>query len=106
MDDRPTSTTDPEDVNQPLGNVLPEDVSISLPPDATDAEAAAIAAAIGAHLRDREVAAAHAGSEEDTWEGQRWAFDGKLSNRGGSFRRVPLDAPTDPWTAAGRRDRF
>lgn len=102
----PDTTTDPEAVNQPLGDVLPQDVSLSLPDDASDAEAAAIAAAIGAHLRDRELAAVRGESEEETWQGKQWAFAGKLDGCGGSTRRVPLDAPTDPWTAAGRSDRL
>ena len=102
----PNTTTDPETVNHSLGDVLPQDVSLSLPQTVSDAEAAAIAAAIGAHLRDRELAAARGEREEETWQGKRWAFAGKLDGCSGSTGRVPLDAPTDQWTAAGRSDRF
>lgn len=103
---RPDEATDPEDVAQPSGEVLPADVSIDLPDDADDAEAAAIAAAIGAHLRDRELAAARAAAEVETWEGKRWRFAGRTEATQGRSRRVPTDAPTDEWTAAGRTDRF
>jgi len=77
---------------------------LSIPDDATAEEAAAIAAAVGAHLRDRELAAAE--TDGDGWEGRRWAFAGRLAARGDGPARVPRDAPTDPWLAASRADRF
>jgi len=103
---REPDATDPEDVAAPTGEVLPADVSIDLPDDASDTEAAAIAAAIGAHLRDRELAAAAAAAGEEDWTGKRWAFAGKVEATQARSERVPLEAPTDPWTAAGRADRF
>ncbi|MFW6265302.1 MAG: acc operon protein [Halanaeroarchaeum sp.] len=75
-------------------------------PDAADAEeAAAIAAAIGAHLNDRERAAATT-EESSSWDGEEWAFAGKLERTTGCSRRVPKAVPTDPWSAAGRSDHF
>jgi hypothetical protein len=85
---------------------LPEAVSVDLPDDATDPEAAAIAVAIGAHLRDREAAAAAAAGEEETWEGRRWTFAGRIEAMQGRNVRVPVETPTDAWTAAGRTDRM
>lgn len=84
------------------------DTRVSLPPDAAPDEAAAIVAAVGAHLRDREAAAAAAaaGEESDDWDGDRWRFAGRLATTTGRGGRVPRGAPTDDWTAAGRRDRF
>jgi hypothetical protein len=81
---------------------------LSIPNDADDAEAAAIAAAVAAHLRDGERAAAAAAAEDDepAWEGERWAFAGRVERLQNRSVRVPVDAPTDPWTAAGRADRF
>jgi len=80
---------------------------LSIPDDAGDAEAAAIAAAVAAHLRDGELAAAAAETdEEDGWDGKRWSFAGRVDRLRGRSRRVPTTAPTDPWTAAGRADRF
>jgi len=80
---------------------------LRIPADATPDEAAAIAAAVGAHLRDREAAAAAAAaSEEETWDGERWRFGGRLAALGRRERRVPAGAPTDAWAAAGRSDRF
>ena len=70
-------------------------------------EAAAIAAAVGAHLRAEAAAVAAAADEEQAdWEGQRWAYAGRLDGVRRRPRRVPECAPTDGWTAAGRADRF
>jgi hypothetical protein len=80
---------------------------LTIPDDADDAEAAAIAAAVAAHIRDGEAAAAAAAANEDPdWDGKRWAFAGRIDRLSGRSIRVPADAPTDPWTAAGRADRF
>jgi len=85
---------------------------LSIPDDADDAEAAAIAAAVAAHLHDTEraaaaAAAAAAADAEQTWDGQKWGFAGRVdATSGRRLRRVPDEAPTDKWTAAGRVDRF
>ncbi|MFC4448183.1 acc operon protein [Halorussus aquaticus] len=78
-----------------------------VPDDATDEEAAAIAAAIGAHLRAQAAAAAAAESDDgETWRDRRWSFAGRLRGLQGRAGRVPESAPTDAWTASGRTDRF
>ena len=77
--------------------------------EAADAdEAAAVAAAIGAHLRDRErlAAAAAADDEDPGWTGRKWQFADRLARGDGSTVRVPDGTPTDPWAAAGRVDRL
>jgi hypothetical protein len=84
-------------------------VDLDGPDDATDDEAAAIAAAVGAHLRDRAVAAAeNEGGDEDgrEWTDRRWAFAGRLDALAGRAARVPEGAPADDWTAAGRSGRY
>ncbi len=82
------------------------DYDISVPDDATEAEAAAIAAAVSAHLARLEAEAAAAVSDEASWDGEKWTFAGRLDAVDGHADRVPDGAPTDPWTAAGRSDRF
>jgi hypothetical protein len=81
--------------------------TLDVPDDATDEEAAAIAAAVGAHLHDTHIAAA-AGAEdsEPTWEGRRWTFAGRIAAIQGRSVRVPDTAPPDAWTASGRIDRL
>jgi hypothetical protein len=84
---------------------------LSIPDDADDEEAAAIAAAVAAHVGDTERAAAAAAAaaqgSEPTWDGEKWGFAGRVASTGGCrIGRVPDDAPTDKWTAAGRADRF
>jgi len=82
-------------------------VDVTIPDDATDEEAAAIAAAIGAHLRAQEAAAAAAAADdEETWQGKRWSFAGRLRGLQGRAGRVPKGAPTDAWASSGRTDRF
>ncbi|OIB57117.1 hypothetical protein [Natrialba sp. SSL1] len=86
---------------------LPSGVELELPADADDEEAAAIVAAIGAHLHDQARAAAAAAAQtEETWDGKRWSFAGRVRAQQGDDVRVPKSAPTDAWTAAGRTDRF
>ena len=84
------------------------DRSLSVPDAATPEEAAAIAAAIAAHVRDQEVAAAAAAAtdEEDGWTGRRWLFAGRTEGLTGHPRRVPEGAPTDDWTALTRLDQL
>jgi len=76
---------------------------LSLPADANPEEAAAIAAAIGSHLRALEAAAE---GEEPTWQGERWTFASRIDAMQNRQVRVPTGAPTDAWSAAGRTDRF
>jgi hypothetical protein len=79
---------------------------LTVPADATPEETAAIVAAVGTHLSDREVAAGDGdgGGDGGTWDGRRWQFAGRLGGLSGVERRVPRGAPTDGWTAAGRLD--
>ena len=80
---------------------------LDIPDDAADAEAAAIAAAVGAHVRDGErAAAATAAPTEERWKGRRWTFAGRIEGLQGRSVRVPDGVPTDDWTAAGRTDRL
>jgi hypothetical protein len=80
---------------------------LRLPETASTAEAAAIAAAVEAYARERTAAADAGGDQEtDGWEGERFAFAGRLDGIGVRSGRVPLGAPTDRWTAAGRADRY
>ncbi|WP_305082493.1 hypothetical protein [Natrinema sp. SYSU A 869] len=86
---------------------VPGDVDLDLPDDADDEEAAAIAAAIGAHLHDQARAAAAAAAKgEETWDGKRWAFAGRVRAQQHRTARVPREAPTDAWSAAGRTKQF
>ena len=105
--------TEPEDTDSspaPSGFDASEfdPARLDIPDDAADDEAAAIAVAVAAHLRDREAAAAAAASSDADagWTGKRWAFAGRLESVRGRRARVPEGAPTDPWAAADRIDRF
>ena len=100
-EDREAGENDGSDADsQPLSGV-----DLTLPDNASEEEAAAIAAAIGAHLRDQELAAQE-DEEEESWDGKRWAFAGRLRGLQGRASRVPTGAPTDAWAASGRTDRF
>lgn len=79
---------------------------LTLSGDADEREAAAIAAAISAHLRDQAAAAAAAESEAQGWEGKRWGFAGRVASLQGRTVRVRDGTPTDAWRAAGRADRL
>lgn len=76
-----------------------------VPDDAKREEAAAIIAAISAHLRNEEHARL-GDTAEESWIGKRWGFASRLEEQDLQGGRVPLSAPVDEWTAAGRRDRY
>lgn len=80
-------------------------VSLDIPDDADETEAAAIAAAVSAHLNDTAAAAAATG-DADTWADRRWAFAGRMAALQGRSVRVTDATPDDEWTAAGRTDRL
>jgi hypothetical protein len=69
---------------------------------ASPREAAAIAAALAEYLDEQD------GDDDrkETWDGKRFQFAGRIRGVTGVSRRVPCNAPTDDWTAAGRADRF
>ena len=91
----------------PTTDPAPALAGLSIPDDARDDEAAAIAAAVAAHLRDGELAAAAAASDgEEGREEDRWGLADRIDRLHRRRVRVPADAPADPWTAAGRSDRF
>jgi hypothetical protein len=81
-------------------------MTLHVPSDADPEEAAAIAAAVGAHVRELEAAAAAAETDADDWTGERWTFAGRVEGLSGRSVRPPDGAPRDPWTAAGRADRY
>ncbi|WP_058995828.1 hypothetical protein [Haloarcula sp. CBA1127] len=79
----------------------PDDLSLSIPADASQAEAAAIAAAISAHLTDRQ-RAAKASSQRSTVEYvDEWTLAGRLASVG--KRRPPNNVKRgEEWKAAAR----
>jgi len=98
---------DSVDTDAPADGATPALAGLSISDDAGDDEAAAIAAAVAAHLRDGELAAAAAASDgEEGREEDRWGLADRIDRLHRRRVRVPVDAPTDPWTAAGRSDRF
>lgn len=91
--------------------VSPTDLAerLTLPDDADPAEAAAIAAAVSAHIRDQEAAAAVAAAEESegaSWQGKQWDFAGRVESLQSRTVRVRDGTPTDGWSAAGRTERL
>jgi len=84
---------------------IPTIEGVETTPTATAAEAAAITAAVESYIRERQAAAAP-GKAEEGWDGERFAFAGRLDALGGEPARVPRNGPTDRWTAAGRTDRY
>jgi hypothetical protein len=82
---------------------------LDVPASATPEEAAAIAAAVEAYL-DAERTPPGDGDKGDGgpagWSGDRWRFRGRMEALQSRSVRVPEGAPTDPWRAAGRAERF
>ena len=83
---------------------VPGGGTLSLPADATAAEAAAIAVAVGAHLQDRQAAALAAAetAADDDRGPTGWAFAGRQEALTGAPGRTTGAEPTDRWAAAAR----
>ena len=81
--------------------------TLSLTPAPDREEAAAVAAAVGACLADRARLAAVASEADDHDDDRaaRWRLAGRQPAPDRRPVRLRRDAPGDPWTAAGRRDR-
>lgn len=75
-----------------------------VPDNAEKEETAAIMVAVSAYLRNER--AVLSDPSEKSWTGKRWAFTGRLKEQRLKGGRVPLSAPVDPWTAAGRGNRY
>jgi hypothetical protein len=75
---------------------------LSVPADATDREAAAIAAALGAHLPDRQRAAAAAAAARGDHPVDRWQFAGRLGAR--RLHRWLEVTRGGEWSGAARSD--
>ena len=75
---------------------------LDVPEAADPEEAAAIAAAVNAHLAVEDEPKA----DEPSWDGHRWRFAARIGGLQGRSVRAPRGAPPDGWRAAGRTDRF
>jgi hypothetical protein len=76
------------------GDTLPDDATLSVPASADHTETAAIAVAIGAHLRDRAAETADASPEHC----DRWTLCGRFGGR-----TPPREVVRgEEWKAAGR----
>lgn len=78
------------------------DVTLDIPADAAGEEAAAIVAAVREHLRAEE---RRTNAEEDERSDGRWVAAGRMRRIGLGRGRMPTDASSDPWAAAGRAIR-
>ena len=77
------------------------DLTVAIPADATQSEAAAIASAVGAHVSDRQRAAVAATAADGVEYTDRWTLAARLERFG--KRRWPRDVERgDEWAAAGR----
>lgn len=78
-----------------------EGLSLSVPDDASQPEAAAIAAAVSAHLTDRQRAAAATERRETVEYVDEWTLAGRLASVG--KRRCPTNVERgEEWKAAAR----
>ena len=75
---------------------------LDIPEAADPEEAAAIAAAVNAHLAVEDEPEA----TEPSWDGDRWRFAARIEGLQGRSLRVPGRAPTERWRAAGRTERY
>ena len=105
-----TSRSEPDgEADAEAVSVPGADGTLAVPADASAAEAAAIAAAVGAHLQDRQAAALAAAEAAETADDRAptgWAFAGRREALTGAPGRVQRSEPTDRWAAAARLNRL
>ncbi|AUG47366.1 hypothetical protein BVU17_07470 [Haloarcula taiwanensis] len=100
MTTRNTPQSDAESVLT-TGSEGPEDLSLSIPADASQAEAAAITAAISAHVTDRQRAAVATAQRQTVEYADEWTLAGRLASVG--KRRPPNNVKRgEEWKAAAR----
>jgi len=100
-----SSLEEPEDETGTAAMETPPEVAaetVSIPDDATEAEAAAISAAVSAHITDRQRAAAAAAAASDSPDYvDEWTMAGRLA-RFGKKRRPRNVERGEEWKAAAR----
>lgn len=98
--------SDDDGVEADVGGALPAavtDVAVDGHGEATDAEAAAVAAAVSAHLADCRAAAARRTRGEHSERVDQWSFAGRLAAVGERTRRRPRSVDRgEEWRAAAR----
>jgi hypothetical protein len=78
-----------------------DDLSVSIPADASETEAAAIAAAVSAYVTDRQRAAVAAQQRDSVAYVDKWTLAGRLASVG--KRHLPTDVEQgEEWKAAAR----
>jgi hypothetical protein len=100
-EDRPEPLGDEETIETTI-TVGETALTLSVPADANPTQAAAIVSAIGAHVTDRQRAAATAGAAAERVErADEWTLAARLGRFG--KRRFPTDVERgDEWKAAAR----
>lgn len=81
-----------------------EQVSVPIPDSATDGEAAALAACLGAYLRDWQVQATSSVSDSTERETDRWTLASRYECRNRSD--LPCVTRGEEWKMAGRTGRW
>jgi len=97
----PETEVEEDGETEPPRSQSVEDLSLSLPDDALHSEAAAIAAAVSAHVTDRQRAAAAANQRETVEYVDQWKMTSRLASVG--KRRCPTKVERgEEWKAAAR----
>ncbi|MDS0284218.1 hypothetical protein [Haloarcula onubensis] len=100
--EEPADETDTGAADTPVAAAAEPRVEVSIPDDATEAEAAAISAAVSAHITDRQRAAAAAAAASDSPDYvDEWTMAGRLA-RFGKRRRPRNVERGEEWKAAAR----
>ncbi|MBX0285384.1 hypothetical protein EGH22_03540 [Halomicroarcula sp. F28] len=98
----PEDGTHSEEAETPAQAAAETTLTVSIPDDATEAEAAAISAAVSAHITDRQRAAAAAAAASDSPDYvDEWTMAGRLA-RFGKNRRPRNVERGEEWKAAAR----
>lgn len=95
----PDETSTEANADPPATESVQRDITVSIPDDATPAEAAAISAAISAHITDQQRAAAATAAAESVEYVDEWTLASRL-DRFGKRRRPQNVERGEEWKAA------